>query len=81
MEKKSIYSLAKKLIDQSQSMLITAGAGIGIDSGLPDFRGKQGFWKAYPYFEKAGMSLYDAANPAFFRSNPTKFWYFYGHRY
>ena len=22
-----------------------AGAGMGVDSGLPDFRGKEGFWQ------------------------------------
>ena len=27
---------------------ITAGAGMGVDSGLPDFRGPEGFWRAYP---------------------------------
>ena len=34
----------------AESFIITAGAGMGVDSGLPDFRGKEGFWKAYPPF-------------------------------
>jgi hypothetical protein len=28
----------------ADAVLITAGAGLGIDSGLPDFRGPAGFW-------------------------------------
>ena len=27
---------------------------MGVDSGLPDFRGDRGFWKAYPPFERLG---------------------------
>ena len=34
-------------IADADSLIITAGAGMGVDSGLPDFRGPQGFWKAY----------------------------------
>lgn len=34
---------------------ICAGAGMGVDSGLPDFRGNDGFWKAYPAFLRAGI--------------------------
>ncbi|CDW84808.1 silent information regulator protein sir2 [Stylonychia lemnae] len=58
-----------------------AGAGFGVDSGLPDFRGPNGFYKAYPYFEKVGMNFQDAANPQFFKKDPKRFWYFYGHRH
>lgn len=31
-------------IKNSTHILIATGAGMGVDSGLPDFRGKQGFW-------------------------------------
>ena len=41
---------AAELIAQADGLLITAGAGMGIDSGMPDFRGENGFWKAYPAF-------------------------------
>ena len=43
---KSVFSKAKEVIQAADSILITAGAGMGVDSGLPDFRGKEGFWKA-----------------------------------
>ena len=39
---------AKQFIEKADAVLITAGAGMGVDSGLPDFRGNEGFWKAYP---------------------------------
>ncbi|HNI73089.1 MAG TPA: NAD-dependent deacetylase, partial [Accumulibacter sp.] len=33
---------AAALFGDADGLLITAGAGIGVDSGLPDFRGPQG---------------------------------------
>jgi len=39
---------AAELIAKADALLITAGAGVSVDSGLPDFRGGQGFWRAYP---------------------------------
>ena len=33
---------------QTGALVVTAGAGVGVDSGLPDFHGPQGFWRAYP---------------------------------
>ena len=67
-------------IRQSDALVISAGAGMGVDSGLPDFRGNEGFWNAYPPFKKLGLSFYDLANPEWFRSNPRQAWGFYGHR-
>ena len=72
---------AAHCINRSSAILFTAGAGIGVDSGLPAFRGNEGLWEEYPYFRKANMSFSDAANPRFFREEPFKFWFFYGHRY
>lgn len=37
-----------QFLTHADGLLVTAGAGMGIDSGLPDFRGDQGFWQAYP---------------------------------
>lgn len=71
---------AAKVIAQSDAILIGAGAGMGVDSGLPDFRGNEGFWKAYPPMKRAGLSFYDLANPKWFASDPSRAWGFYGHR-
>src|SRR5262249_27085005 len=60
--------------------LIGAGAGMGVDSGLPDFRGGQGFWKAYPPYAKLGLDFMSLANPRLFSSDPELAWGFYGHR-
>ena len=40
--------LAASLIEQADMLIVSAGAGMGVDSGLPDFHGKDGFWLAYP---------------------------------
>jgi NAD-dependent SIR2 family protein deacetylase len=53
---------------------------MGVDSGLPDFRGDAGFWRAYPLYARLGLSFVDAANPAHFRRDPSFGWGFYGHR-
>ena len=56
MHNKSITKAAN-LIHQAKAILVTAGAGIGVDSGLPDFRGQEGFWKVYPPLKEKGLSL------------------------
>ncbi len=71
---------AADFISQSKKLIISAGAGMGVDSGLPDFRGNEGFWKAYPPYRKLGLSFIDAANPSHFRRDPAFGWGFYGHR-
>ena len=67
-------------IAEADALFITAGAGMGVDSGLPDFRGTQGFWKAYPPIAKLGISFSEMANPVWFERKPRLAWAFYGHR-
>lgn len=74
------FAKAAAVIRGADAMVVTAGAGMGVDSGLPDFRGNQGFWNAYPMYERLGYSFIDAANPANFEENPAFGWGFYGHR-
>ena len=71
---------AAAAIRSAEALLIGAGAGMGVDSGLPDFRGNEGFWKAYPPFKKLGLSFVRLANPYWFRHDPEQAWGFYGHR-
>ena len=72
--------LAKKMIEEAEAIIITAGAGMGVDSGLPDFRGSSGFWKAYPPLSKLGYGFTQMANATLFSLNPKLAWGFYGHR-
>jgi len=71
---------AAELIAQSDGLIVAAGAGMGVDSGLPDFRGKDGFWKAYPALGREQVDFYSIACPKAFRTQPTRAWGFYGHR-
>lgn len=72
---------AATAILKADTLLITAGAGMGVDSGLPDFRGPKGFWKVYPQYAAARLSFSDLANPMWFKTDPAKAWGFYGYRY
>lgn len=71
---------ALELIEQADLLVIGAGAGMGVDSGLPDFRGGEGFWRAYPALAKSGIDFYAAANQRRFAEAPREAWGFYGHR-
>ena len=53
---------------------------MGVDSGLPDFRGVEGFWKAYPKARELGLQFEEMANPQWFENDPRLAWAFYGHR-
>lgn len=71
---------AAEAVQGASALLIACGAGMGVDSGLPDFRGKEGFWRAYPAYRERGMSFAEMANPRTFRTDPGLAWGFYGHR-
>lgn len=71
---------AAQWIGEADGLLITAGAGMGVDSGLPDFRGTAGFWTAYPALGKERIDFQTIANQAAFEETPRLAWGFYGHR-
>jgi len=80
MESVNSFAVAAEAIGGASALVITAGAGMGVDSGLPDFRGDRGFWNAYPMYERLGLSFVQAANPEHFERDPAFGWGFYGHR-
>ncbi len=71
---------AASRLARARALVIAAGAGMGVDSGLPDFRGDAGFWSAYPAYAHLGLSFVDLANPRWFSRDPELAWGFYGHR-
>jgi NAD-dependent SIR2 family protein deacetylase len=80
MELSRRFQQAAEVLREAQALVVAAGAGMGVDSGLPDFRGDSGFWRAYPCYEKLGLSFEGAANPDHFERDPLFGWGFYGHR-
>jgi NAD-dependent SIR2 family protein deacetylase len=71
---------AAHALRNADALLIGAGAGMGVDSGLPDFRGDHGFWRAYPPYKSLGLRFTDMASPEWFSTDPRLGWGFYGHR-
>jgi NAD-dependent SIR2 family protein deacetylase len=80
MSSNDALTAAANAIQSADALLVAAGAGMGVDSGLPDFRGPEGFWQAYPPYRKLGLNFVDLANPHWFAQDPTLAWGFYGHR-
>ncbi|MBW1691102.1 MAG: RNA polymerase subunit sigma [Deltaproteobacteria bacterium] len=61
----SIEKAARAVLDSNLTLALT-GAGISVESGIPDFRSKGGLWDRYDPDEYA--SIYS------FQSNPEKVW-------
>jgi NAD-dependent deacetylase len=57
---------AAKVLCQSKLNLALTGAGISVESGIPDFRSKGGLWERYDISEYGTISA--------FKSNPQKVW-------
>jgi len=62
----AIQKVARMLIESRYAVAFT-GAGMSVESGIPDFRGPQGLWKTYNP---------EVATLSFFSKNPEQFWKF-----
>jgi len=63
-----------ELIRASDSVVALTGAGISVPSGIPDFRSPgTGLW--------ANVDPMEVAHIDVFRSDPERFWHFYGDRF
>jgi len=62
------------LVRESESVVALTGAGISVPSGIPDFRSPgTGIWENVDPMEVAHIDV--------FRSDPERFWKFYGPRF
>ncbi len=70
------FERVARALESARALVITAGAGMGVDSGLPDFRGNEGFWRAYPPYKNLGLGFSSLANPKWFANDPEFAWGF-----
>lgn len=77
---KQIIQQAVEEIRNTDAILIQTGAGMSVDSGLPDFRSRNGFWKAYPVLQAHNIPFYSISSPDAFFEMPRLAWAFCGHR-
>ncbi|RLB41562.1 MAG: RNA polymerase subunit sigma [Deltaproteobacteria bacterium] len=62
-----LIATAAQIIIESKLTLALTGAGISVESGIPDFRGAGGLWSKYDPAEYASIEA--------FRANPEKVWH------
>ena len=59
-------------LNRAQTVFVLTGAGMSADSGLPTFRGVDGYWGRY--------RVEDLASPDGFRRDPVMVWRWYNER-
>ena len=59
----TLIEQAAEKIRNADSVIIMTGAGMGVDSGMPDFRGGAGLWTAYPKLAHLKISFVEMCNP------------------
>ncbi len=79
MEQEQLSAIAETIIN-AKGLIISAGSGMSVDSGLPDFRGGKGFWDAYPHYKEQNIDFADVANFQNLLKDPATGWGFYGQR-
>ena len=60
------YESAAKAIARGKCVIASTGAGISVESGIPDFRSADGIWSRYDPMEYATIDA--------FQKNPAKVW-------
>ena len=71
---------AASYLKECDSIVLMSGAGMSVDSGLPDFASDRGIIQQI-VARQPGNDYRQIINPAYFKSNPHNFWYIYGDRY
>jgi NAD-dependent SIR2 family protein deacetylase len=71
---------AAHLLTEADSLIVLAGAGMSVDSGLPDYRGTSGWWTNHAAFKAAGVTYEQASSGRMFFHDPQLAWGVHGHK-
>lgn len=67
-----LFQRCAQLVKNAQVLIVTTGAGMSVDCGLPDYRGKKGLWNVWGNMKKAKLRT--------FLENPKEAWSFQAQR-
>jgi NAD-dependent SIR2 family protein deacetylase len=68
--------ISARILQDADALLIVAGAGMGIDSGLPDYRGPNGLWNTWHPSQALNMRYEDLSTHELFMTSPEIAWGF-----
>lgn len=66
------YQQAANWIKNADNVIVLTGAGMSVDSGLPDYRGEGGQWGQVE--AQNGKSVFEVMNPENIDQNPKEMW-------
>jgi len=69
------------IIQESDVVLVFAGAGMSADSNLPTYRDIEGFWNDYPPYRALNKDYISMMSPYGFHNDPHFAWGFFAHQY
>ena len=73
-ELRIIVKETARRIKNAEAVAIFAGAGMGVDSGLESYRGKNGLWKKSITLNNQKINYYDLMKPSAFKKQPELAW-------
>lgn len=76
--KNETLQMIHKQLTEADAMLILTGAGMGVDSGLSDYRGKSGQWGKVA--DETKLNAIDVVNPQYMEKNPGYVWELFARR-
>jgi NAD-dependent SIR2 family protein deacetylase len=72
------FQTIKEWLENADAIVISTGAGMGVDSGLETYRGEEGKWGKVE--EEVGKSIFETVNPQQLMENPQYGWTLFAKR-
>lgn len=70
---------AAEVLHRARSVLISTGAGMSADSGVPTYRDEDGMWRDFTAFTSRGVSPGEVSHVDGYRRDPHQAWGFHEH--